>query len=98
MGLAYIEEPFTPMGCWLTDIRELDDGFKYATVYALSGRKLPRWIKAQEELMIPWARAEGCHAIRFFGKAAYRTLLEDLRIIGQAEDGRALLFEKRLAA
>lgn len=97
LGIAYEIAPFRPLGCWASDVRILDDGCRYVTVYALSGEKLPRWVNEVDRLTVDWARANGCESVRFFGRAAYRSLIEDLNVIGQSEDGRALLFEKRVA-
>lgn len=85
------------MGCWLSDIRTLDDGYKFATVYALAGERLPSWIDEVNDLVLDWAATNRCAAVRFFGRAAYKSLIDDLEIVGTAEDGRALLFEKRVA-
>ena len=98
IGVAYELDPFRPIGCWVSDIRILDDNFAFATVYALSGERLPRWIEQVEVNVLSWAKENNCSSVRFFGKAAYASLVDDLEIIGKSEDGRALLFEKRVAA
>lgn len=97
LGVAYEVEPFRPLGAWASDIRE-GDGRRWATVYALSGERLPAWMPRIEALVVAWARANDCDSVRFFGRVAYTMLIEDLEIIGKSEDGRALLFEKKIAA
>lgn len=97
LGVVYEVDPFRPIGCWASDIRETDDGLTFATVYALSGERLPSWMPRIEALVTAWARENECQSIRFFGRAAYSALIEDLAIIGKSEDGRALLFEKKVA-
>jgi hypothetical protein len=98
LGIAFTTYPFRPLGCWVSDLRETEEGASFATVYALSGERLPAWMPKIEALVIDWARENDCGAVRFFGRAAYTALIEDLRVIGKAEDGRALLFEKTIAA
>lgn len=98
LGIAFTTHPFRPLGCWVSDLRESETGAGFATVYALSGERLPLWMPKIEALVIDWARENECGAVRFFGRAAYTTLIDDLEIIGKSEDGRALLFEKKIAA
>jgi hypothetical protein len=71
---------------------------EYATVYALAGERLPAWIADVDDRVETWAKAVGCYSVRFFGRAAYKTLLPKLDIIGSTKDGRALLFERKLLA
>lgn len=98
LGIAYEVEPFYPLGCWVTDLRLTEDEKGFATVYAMSGQRLPAWMPKIEQLVIDWAKENDCNSVRFFGRAAYKSLIDNLEIIGSSEDGRALLFEKKIAA
>lgn len=99
LGVAYQPTPFRPLGIWVTDLREGDeDHGDFVTIYALAGERLPAWVPQIEELVMALARANDCATVRFFGRAAYKSLVDGLEIIGSTEDGRALLFEKKVTA
>jgi len=99
LGVAFETEPFRPLGIWVTDLRyDEDSELNFATIYGLSGERLPAWTQDFERIVTDFALANKCKSVRFFGRAAYRSLIEDLDIIGKSEDGRALLFEKKIAA
>lgn len=97
LGIAYEEYPFKPLGCWVSDIR-IQDEYQFATVYALAGDRLPAWIADVDALVENWARETACYSVRFFGRAAYKSILPNIDIISISEDGRALLFERKLLA
>lgn len=98
LGVAYQRDPFRPLGIWISDLRVAEEGHGFATVCGLSGDRLPLWMPKIEALVIDFAKMNDCRAVRFFGRAAYKALVDDLNIIGCAEDGRTYLFEKRIAA
>lgn len=98
LGIAFQENPFKPMGIWVSDYRVMDDGISFVTVYALSGTQLPRWMPKIEALVIAWGRQLGAGSVRFAGRAAYKSLVEDLNVVARLEDGRVLIFEKKIAA
>ena len=98
LGVAYEETPFKPMGIWVSDYRATDDGVSFVTVYALAGTALPRWMPKIEALVTTWGRRLGAGSVRFAGRAAYKSLVTNLNVISRLEDGRVLVFEKRIAA
>jgi hypothetical protein len=97
LGVAFEIDPFRPLGCWVSDIR-YGDQYQFATVYALAGERLPAWVKDVDALVESWARATECYSFRFFGRAAYKSLLPHIEVISTSSDGRALLFERKLLA
>lgn len=77
-----------------------DAPHRFIGVYALGAANTtstrPRWADQLRDAMLDYARRENVAAVRFMGRRAWRRLLPDFTVIGQAANGHHV-YERMVA-
>lgn len=92
LGVAYKVDPFEPMGCWFSDLRE-ENGITFATIFGLSGKSPNKWAQGVAKLLELWAKEENCYSYRWYGRLGWLKFEQDIKLLESLND-REGLFEK----
>ncbi len=84
------------VGAFVTTLSEDSEGKRFVGVSNLAGSGARRWAKKMNDLMVEYARANGCDFVRCYGRRAWGRLLQDVAVVGEHENGHAI-FERSAA-
>ena len=70
------------LACWMTEVKEDDNGSRWVCISALAGRNAWRWARAMSDRVTAWAAKEGCARVRWAGRAAWGRIEPRARAVG----------------